>query len=124
MSIVPPWTRVNRVHRDFPEAQEKNNYLGFVSENIRSNLQQMVMAELKKHGQVCMGARCVHMSCEGLTKNRRVKMCAEDVLRIERPQFPVILNAPFGLCKLLPSEHVCHVLQVEVSTFYSHLTAF
>ncbi len=28
MSRVPPWTRINRVHRDFPEAQEKNGYLG------------------------------------------------------------------------------------------------
>lgn len=52
MATVPPWTRVNRVHRDFPEAMEKNGFLGFVSENIRSNLQQMVMAELKKHNQV------------------------------------------------------------------------
>lgn len=52
MATVPPWTRVNRVHRDFPEAIEKNGFLGFVSENIKSNLQQMVMAELKKHGQV------------------------------------------------------------------------
>jgi histone acetyltransferase (RNA polymerase elongator complex component) len=97
MSIVPPWTRVNRVHRDFPEAQEKNNYLGFVSENIRSNLQQMVMAELKKHGQVCMGVRWAHMSCEGLTKNRRARLCA--CVAHGETTIPSDMDVPFGLCK-------------------------
>ena len=57
MAIVPPWTRVNRVQRDFPEAQERNGYLGFVSETIKSNLQQMVIAELEKHGQACYDIR-------------------------------------------------------------------
>jgi len=57
MASVPPWTRVNRVQRDFPEAQEKNAYLGFVSDNIKSNLQQMVMMELEKKGQVCVDIR-------------------------------------------------------------------
>jgi hypothetical protein len=31
------------VQRDFPEATAKNLGLGFVSEHIKSNLQQMVM---------------------------------------------------------------------------------
>jgi histone acetyltransferase (RNA polymerase elongator complex component) len=44
MAMVPPWVRVNRVQRDFPEATEKNKFLGFVSDNIKSNLQQMVVS--------------------------------------------------------------------------------
>eukprot|EP00121_Abeoforma_whisleri_P016865 Awhi_evm1s15459 len=54
---TPPWTRINRVQRDFPEAQENNDYLGFVSDNIRSNLQQYVVQELEKHGQTCYDIR-------------------------------------------------------------------
>eukprot|EP01134_Creolimax_fragrantissima_P007795 CFRG7795T1 len=57
MAICPPWTRINRVHRDFPEATVKNDYLGFVSENIKSNLQQHILVELKKHGQACYDIR-------------------------------------------------------------------
>jgi len=48
MSIVPPWTRVNRVQRDFPEATVKNHHLGYVSETIRSNLQQIVVQHMAK----------------------------------------------------------------------------
>jgi hypothetical protein len=43
--------------RDFPEATLKNNYLGFVSDHIKSNLQQMVMNELEKHSQGCYDVR-------------------------------------------------------------------
>eukprot|EP00051_Salpingoeca_urceolata_P005217 m.71303 g.71303 ORF g.71303 m.71303 type:complete len:806 (+) comp14156_c0_seq2:172-2589(+) len=57
LAIVPPWVRINRVQRDFPEATEKNEYLGFVSDNIRSNLQQMVHQELAKHRQACYDIR-------------------------------------------------------------------
>jgi len=65
MAMVPPWVRVNRVQRDFPEAQERNNFLGFVSDNIRSNLQQMVYANLEKRGLSCYDIRnrevCVYV---------------------------------------------------------------
>jgi len=57
LARVPPWTRINRVQRDFPEAMEKNGYLGFVSDNIKSNLQQYVVQELKKHNQKCYDIR-------------------------------------------------------------------
>jgi ELP3 family radical SAM enzyme/protein acetyltransferase len=57
LSIVPPWTRINRVQRDFPEANEKNNGLGYVSDNIKTNLQQIVTAEMKKRGLDCIDIR-------------------------------------------------------------------
>lgn len=38
MSIVPPWTRVNRVQRDFPEASVLNNGLGYVSQTIKTSM--------------------------------------------------------------------------------------
>lgn len=42
MTIVPPWVRINRVQRDFPEASVNNNQLGFVSNNIKTNEKQKV----------------------------------------------------------------------------------
>ena len=57
MSIVPPWTRVNRVQRDFPEASIKNNGLGYVSDTIRTNLQQIVTQHMEKKGMKCYDVR-------------------------------------------------------------------
>jgi ELP3 family radical SAM enzyme/protein acetyltransferase len=57
MSIVPPWTRINRVQRDFPEASIKNNGLGYVSETIRTNLQQIVTQHMEKKGMACYDIR-------------------------------------------------------------------
>lgn len=57
LSIIPPWTRVNRVQRDFPEATIRNNYLGFVSDNIKTNLQQIVTNEMNKRGLKCYDIR-------------------------------------------------------------------
>eukprot|EP00298_Acanthocystis_sp_HF-20_P006976 c16694_g1_i1.p1 GENE.c16694_g1_i1~~c16694_g1_i1.p1 ORF type:complete len:727 (-),score=259.06 c16694_g1_i1:15-2195(-) len=51
VKAVPPWTRINRVQRDFPEAQEKNDYLGFVSDNIKTNLHDVVLHHLSKKGE-------------------------------------------------------------------------
>jgi elongator complex protein 3 len=57
MSIIPPWTRVNRVQRDFPEASIKNNGLGYVSDTIRTNLQQIVTQHMEKKGMKCYDVR-------------------------------------------------------------------
>jgi len=57
MSIVPPWTRINRVQRDFPEASPANKQLGFVSETIRTNLQQIVTQHMDKKGMKCYDIR-------------------------------------------------------------------
>jgi histone acetyltransferase (RNA polymerase elongator complex component) len=42
MELVPPWVRINRVQRDFPEASKYNDQLGFVSNNIQTNEKQKV----------------------------------------------------------------------------------
>jgi ELP3 family radical SAM enzyme/protein acetyltransferase len=57
VSIVPPWTRINRVQRDFPESSVKNNGLGYISDNIKTNLQQIVTDSLAKRGLTCIDIR-------------------------------------------------------------------
>lgn len=57
LSIIPPWVRINRVQRDFLEANEKNGYLGFVSDTIKTNLHQIVELEMKKKGLKCFDIR-------------------------------------------------------------------
>jgi ELP3 family radical SAM enzyme/protein acetyltransferase len=57
LSIVPPWTRINRVQRDFPESSVKNNGLGYISDTIKTNLQQIVTDGLSKRGLTCIDIR-------------------------------------------------------------------
>ena len=62
LTLVPPWTRINRFQRDFPEASETNSQLGFVSDNMRSNQQQICMDALKEHGLHCFDIRSREIS--------------------------------------------------------------
>lgn len=56
--LIPKWMRVNRVQRDFPPSNEANKFVGYVSNNIRTNLRQEVLKELEKEGRTCQCIRC------------------------------------------------------------------
>lgn len=56
--LIPQWMRVNRVQRDFPPSNEANKFVGYVSNNIRTNLRQEVLKELEKEGRTCQCIRC------------------------------------------------------------------
>jgi ELP3 family radical SAM enzyme/protein acetyltransferase len=56
-TIVPPWTRINRIHRDFPKASPKNQELGYVSQTVETNLNQFVCQHLEKTGRRCFDIR-------------------------------------------------------------------
>lgn len=70
LSIVPPWTRVNRVQRDFPVANEKNEGLGFISPTIKTNLHQMITDRMKKHGLKCYDIRSREIKNEVMDLNK------------------------------------------------------
>ena len=55
--LIPRWMRVNRVQRDFPPSNEKNNFVGYVSNTIPTNLRQNVLKELSNYGLTC---QCIH----------------------------------------------------------------
>jgi ELP3 family radical SAM enzyme/protein acetyltransferase len=57
-AITPPWVRVNRIQRDFHEATESNDYLGFTSDTLMSNLAQIVKSEAEARGVFCKCIRC------------------------------------------------------------------
>jgi ELP3 family radical SAM enzyme/protein acetyltransferase len=57
MMIVPPWTRINRVQRDFPESSLRNNGLGYVSDTIKTNLQQIVTQYMESRNMKCYDIR-------------------------------------------------------------------
>ncbi len=57
LSIIPPWTRTVRVQRDFSKASLSNNGLGYVSDTIKTNLQQIVLMEMNKRGMKCYDIR-------------------------------------------------------------------
>ena len=109
MSIIPPWTRANRVQRDFPEASEKNNQLGFVSETIQSNLQQIVTDYMKKKGMKCYDIRSREVRNE-LINHERAKLYIRIYRANEGTEFFLSVEIPrsddfndtslLGLCRL------------------------
>ena len=110
MSIIPPWTRANRVQRDFPEASEKNNQLGFVSETIQSNLQQIVSDYMKKKGMKCYDIRSREVRNE-LINHENAKLYIRIYRANEGTEFFISVEIPrcdddfndtslLGLCRL------------------------
>lgn len=63
-AITPPWVRVNRIQRDFHEATESNEYLGFTSSTLMSNLAQIVKTEAEARGVFCKCIRCCEVRGE------------------------------------------------------------
>lgn len=86
------------LQRDFPEATEKNHHLGFVSDNIKSNLQQMVMSELEKHGQGCYDVRSREIKNQYPSD---IDQRARLFIRTYRCAFDV---------ECLPQLHTCHAI--------------
>lgn len=50
------YIRFNRIQRDFPE--ERDNVVGYSSNNIKSNFRQLLQNEMKKRGLECKCIRC------------------------------------------------------------------
>jgi elongator complex protein 3 len=63
-AITPPWVRVNRIQRDFHEATDSNDYLGFTSDTMMSNLAQVVKKEAEDRGVFCKCIRCCEVRDE------------------------------------------------------------
>jgi ELP3 family radical SAM enzyme/protein acetyltransferase len=57
-TITPKMVRVNRTQRDFPNAKESNDYLGFTSDSIRSDLGNQIHRTAIKQGIYCQCIRC------------------------------------------------------------------
>ena len=62
--ITPKWVRVNRIQRDFAAASESNDYLGFTSETIKSNLGDVVTKMAESRGIYCQCIRCSEVGSE------------------------------------------------------------
>ncbi len=66
MRLVPRYQRINRIQRDFPKANtddvndtgKKKIFMGFRSDNIKSNLRQIVTNRLHAEGNYCKCIRC------------------------------------------------------------------
>ena len=53
---IPPWIRINRIQRDFPN--EGPNRVGYQSKNIRTNFRQEIQDIMKRESIVCKCIRC------------------------------------------------------------------
>ena len=50
VQLIPTFIRLNRFHRDFPLAKDAPMQLGYESETLKTNLQQLCMETLEKKG--------------------------------------------------------------------------
>ena len=66
-AITPPWVRVNRIQRDFAAAKESNEFLGFTSDSISSDLGDVVTRLAEKRGIYCQCIRCREIGSETFT---------------------------------------------------------
>jgi len=55
---IPPYTRINRLQRDFPNETDKNGNIGFRSDHIKSNLRQILLDRMARNGEKCRCIRC------------------------------------------------------------------
>ena len=123
LTIVPPWTRINRVHRDFPVASAKNNYLGYVSDTIKPNLQQIITTEMHKRSLACYDIRTREIGLAGVIREN-VKLYIRTYRANEGTEFFISLEMKnnssihfddtvlLGLCRLriVDTEDVAHLL--------------
>ncbi len=57
-AITPPYVRVNRIQRDFAEAMDSNEHLGFTSATHMTNMAQIVKRDAEREGIYCQCIRC------------------------------------------------------------------
>jgi len=109
--LTPCFVRVNRIQRDFLPAQERNNYLGFTSATIRSNLGQIVRDEAERRGIYCQCIRCCEVKDTVFDAHNvrfetiafTASACTEYFIRaiIPRPNRPILL----GFLRLRITKH-------------------
>jgi ELP3 family radical SAM enzyme/protein acetyltransferase len=81
-AITPKWVRVNRVHRDFQEADAASGCIGFSSQTIKTNLAQIVRDEAEAQGIFCQCIRC----CELRQEKFNVADVVYETTRVTRTQ--------------------------------------
>lgn len=68
--ITPPWVRVNRVQRDFALAKESNDFLGYTSDTIKSNLGDIIKQKAEERGVYCNCIRCRELRNDEFDPNK------------------------------------------------------
>ena len=94
--------RVNRVQRDFSPATENNDYLGYTSTTISTNLGQIVKERAEQMGVYCKCIRCCELGNEKFdiadVKYKTVEFYASNTIEyfisaeINRPHRPLLLG--------------------------------
>jgi ELP3 family radical SAM enzyme/protein acetyltransferase len=74
-AITPKWVRVNRIHRDFQEANTASGCIGFSSQTIKTNLAQIVKSQAEAEGIFCQCIRCCELRKEKFDVSAIVYEC-------------------------------------------------
>ena len=68
--ITPPWVRVNRIQRDFALAKNSNDFLGYTSDTIKSNLGDIIKHKAEERGIYCQCIRCRELRNDEFDPNK------------------------------------------------------
>jgi ELP3 family radical SAM enzyme/protein acetyltransferase len=55
---IPPWIRLNRIYRDFPNHNDKTGEIGAVGGIMTTNLRQIITKQMAAEGLTCKCIRC------------------------------------------------------------------
>jgi ELP3 family radical SAM enzyme/protein acetyltransferase len=90
---IPPYIRINRFNRDIPEEHAGNNYMGYISNNIKANIYQMMMSDFEKTNRLCKDIRNREVkniyinptNIEWMSRNYVASGCSEHFISLEIP---------------------------------------
>ena len=105
---LPPSVRIARIFRDFPEARNSNDGLGFESDTMKSNLSQMITERLDKEGVYPKDIRSREVRNRMVDLNRKSVesfdyYCSkgkEHFISIEAPEIDTNKSCLLGLLRL------------------------
>lgn len=55
---IPPFLRINRLQRDFPNETDRNDHVGYLSDHIKTNLRQILHQRMAAQNERCLCIRC------------------------------------------------------------------
>jgi len=105
-TLIPPYSRINRLMRDIPA-----QYI--VAGTTKSNLRQLVQAQMRERGLVCQCIRCREIRAKKIAVGQSL---ATDELRLDVVSYPTDATQEHFLQYLTPSGHLAGFLRLSLPT--------
>ena len=91
---IPPWIRINRFNRDIPESHPSNNFNGYLSKNIRSNIYQILTDRLSKKNIFSNDIRSREI--KNITSVKKIKKVERSYFGSGGKEYFISLECPYS----------------------------